>query len=302
MADLATAVVELTETGGETCRVMRVKFQRTAKGAALTDQARRAMADLWNDMVRLHKRIRRAHASGRRRALSTSIFSNTKLATPVCPPPAFSKPSASFSAILKTTSARIGINGAEGALPLARTRSGLRPSPIAVIWSSGRTQLDAGRREWRCPIVIPLSENRVLSSKPKQFDEVAGHLYDPRPFPKRSPVAQAGESGGRRPRPALAWAILTETGESLMAQRARLVSEKIRGRKSWAICRRRCLAKTGLETLSQNQRRMARLKAKSARRIRDINHKITAGGCASRQAASLNGVDQPTGIAEAPDA
>ena len=43
------------------CCVVRVKFKRAKRLTRFTDQVRRSMVALWNDMVSLHKRIRCAH-------------------------------------------------------------------------------------------------------------------------------------------------------------------------------------------------------------------------------------------------
>jgi hypothetical protein len=47
------------ETSSSSCRVMRVRFQRTPGITRTSDPMRRSMATLWNDMVGVHKRVRK---------------------------------------------------------------------------------------------------------------------------------------------------------------------------------------------------------------------------------------------------
>ncbi len=48
------------EQEGASCRVIRIRFHRTAAIKRTCDHERGSMARLWNDMVRTHKRIRRS--------------------------------------------------------------------------------------------------------------------------------------------------------------------------------------------------------------------------------------------------
>ncbi len=171
-----------------------------------------------------------------------------------------------------------------------------------VHWKNGHLTLGGGNGH--PPIVIPMRQDpgRILKAE-LLFDEVlvtvqltsAEALTDATP-PKTSKLA-AGDPGQR-----WAWAILTEDGQSLMLNGRGLVSEKIRRAKKQGHLQAALAGKTpGSKRSRKVKRRLARLKAKSARRVRDINHKITCGLVRFAEQAGVTQLvlSQPTGIAEA---
>jgi putative transposase len=87
------------------CRVLRVKFQRTLRVRRATDQARRSMAALWNAMVRLHKRIRRAHWKWPPQAAFDKHFLRHKSRYPGLPTACLQQAVRKFFGNLKTTRA-----------------------------------------------------------------------------------------------------------------------------------------------------------------------------------------------------
>jgi putative transposase len=87
------------------CRVLRVKFQRTVRVRRATDQARRSMAALWNAMVRLHKRIRRAHWKWPQPAAFDKHFLRHKSRYPGLPTACLQQAVRKFFGNLKTTRA-----------------------------------------------------------------------------------------------------------------------------------------------------------------------------------------------------
>jgi hypothetical protein len=107
----------------------------------------------------------------------------------------------------------------------------------------------------------------------------------------------AGDPGQR-----WAWTILTEDGQSLMLNGRGLVSEKIRRAKKQGHLQAALAGKkSGSKRHRKIKRRIARWKAQSARRVRDINHKITCGVVRFAKQASVTQLvlSQPKGIAQA---
>jgi putative transposase len=152
-------------------------------------------------------------------------------------------------------------------------------------------------------IVIPMRENPGAIVKAKLlFDEVLVTVSRPdlaAPAPGSRPGKQAAGDPGQR----FAWTILTEDGGSFMFNGRGLVSEKIRHAKKLGHLRSALDHKQpGSQRARKIKRRLAREKARSARRVRDINHKITCGmvrACAQAQVTQLV-LSQPDGIAQAP--
>ena len=286
------------------CRVLRVKFQRTARVRRVTDQARRSMATLWNDMVRLHKRIRRAHWKWPTQAAFDKHFSyRHKLRYPGLPTACLQQAVRKFFGNLKTTRANRDA-GRKACYPW-RDQKRFATVPYRgdlVQWEAGYLTLGGGNGG--APIVIPMADDPGEIVKAELlFDEVLVTVSRPdlarQPGPEGRRTKKAADDPGQR------WAhtLLTESGESCMFNGRGLVSEKIRHAKKLghlraALDRHQKNAKRAKKI----KRRIAREKAKSARRCRDIHHKITRGvvrACIETEVTTLV-LSQPTGIAEAP--
>src|SRR5271157_4165747 len=103
MSDVEPSAGLKDETGTEPCRVIRVKFRRTARVTPLTDQVRRSMAVLWNDMVKVHKRIRRGHWEWPSQGAFDAHFLRRKARYPGLPSACIQQGVRKFFGNLKTT-------------------------------------------------------------------------------------------------------------------------------------------------------------------------------------------------------
>ena len=304
------------------CRVIRVKFQRTARLTSYTDQARRSMATLWNDMVRLHKRIRRARWPWPAQTRFDAHFVRRKAHYPGLPTACIQQAVRKFFGNLATTRT----NRQKGLKTKYPWRDQKRFATVPyrgdlVSWEKGRLTLGGGNGA--PPIVIPMSENPGTILKAElQFDEVlvtvartepataAPNAAPPEPplvpvtqeeveteAAAAVPVTMAGDPGQR-----WAWTLLASNGESLMINGRALVSEKIRRAKKLGHLQAELSRKVkGSKRYRHLQRSIARLKAQSARRIRDANHKISRAVVDFGEAAGVTQMvlSQPHGIAEA---
>ena len=284
------------------CRVLRVRFQRTARVRQATDQARRSMAALWNAMVRLHRRIRQARWKWPKAAAFDKHFSRHKTRYPGLPTACIQQAVRKFYGNLKTTRANRDA-GRKARYPW-RDQKHFATVPYRgdlVRWAGGYLTLGGGNGGEA--VLIPMAEDPGTIVKAELlFDEVLVTVSRP---------DLAACAVGNRPRkiaasdPGQRWAqaILTEAGESFMFNGRGLVSEKIRQAKKLghlrAVLDRH---QKGSKRATKIKRRIAREKAKSARRCRDIQHKITCGAvreCVATDVTLLV-LSQPTGIAAAP--
>ena len=305
MSDVEPSAGVKDETVAEPCRVMRVKFRRTAHLTPLTNQVRRSMAVLWNDMVKLHKRIRRGHWKWPSQAAFDAHFLKRKGRYPGLPSACIQQAVRKFFGNLKTTR-KNRTNGLTKARYPWRDQKHFATVPYRgdlVRWENGHLTLGGGNGGEA--IVLPMHENpgRILKAE-LLFDEilvtVQACLEAPRAelIPSRPPKVAAGDPGQR-----WAWAILTEDGQSLMVNGRAVVSEKIRRAKKMGHLQAALSGKQqGSKRYRKIRRHMARLKAKSARRLRDMNHKISCGVVRECEQAKVTHLvlSQPQGIAEAP--
>ncbi len=261
------------------------------------------MAMLWNDMVRLHKRIRLALWKWPSQGAFTKHFSNTRKARyPGLPAACIQQAVRKFFGNLKTTRANRDA-GRKVDYPW-RDQKRFATVPYRgdqVHWAGGYLKLGGGNGG--SPIRIPMREDPGEIRKAElRFDEVLVTVMLPAPTsapqPAPPPNVAAGDPGQR-----WAWAILAENGQSVMLNGRGLVSEKVRHAKKLGHLRAALADKMrNSRRWRKLQRRIARQKAKSARRVRDINHKITFGvvrACAQAQVTRLV-LSQPAGIATAP--
>ena len=285
------------------CRVLRVRFRRTARVTVNTDRARRAMATLWNDMVRLHKRIRRAHWPWPSAATFDRHCLRRKARYAGLPSACIQQAVRKFFGNLRTTR----VNRKNGLNARYPWRDQKRFATVCyrgnlVHWERGYLTLGGGNGG--APITIPLREDPGTILKAElRFDEVLVTVEVPAPKPADQAAVKPTKVAAGDPGQRWAWAILTETGESVMLNGRGIVSEKIRRAKQYghlqaALARKR----PGSRRYRKLKRSMARLKAHSARRVRDLNHKITCAVVRECESAGVTRLvlSQPTGIARAP--
>ena len=305
MSEPKTSAGIKDETVAEPCRVIRVKFQRTARVTPLTDQVRRSMAMLWNDMVKLHKRIRCAHWKWPSQGAFDGHFLKRKAHYPGLPSACIQQAVRKFFGNLKTTR-KNRANGLSKARYPWRDQKHFATVPYRgdlVRWENGHLRLGGGNGSGA--IVLPMHENPGTILKAELlFDEVLvtvqASLETPSAEPSRSapPNVAAGDPGQR-----WAWTILTEDGQSLMVSGRAVVSEKIRRAKKMGHLQAALSGKQwGSKRYRKIKRHIARLKAKSARRLRDMNHKTSCGVVRECKQAKVTHLvlSQPQGIAEAP--
>ena len=292
------------ETVSSPCRVIRVKFQRTKRLTPLTDQSRRSMAVLWNDMVSLHKRIRQAHWTWPTQAKFDAHFLKRKARYLGLPTACIQQAVRKFFGNLQTTR-KNRQNGLSKARYPCRNQKRFATVPYRgnlVRWENGSLTLGGGNGQ--AAIVIPMRQDpgRILKAE-LLFDEVlvTVSLDSVEPVADHTTPAAiksaAGDPGQR-----WAWTILTEDGQSLMLNGRGLVSEKIRRAKKQGHLQAALAGKkSGSKRHRKIKRRIARWKAQSARRVRDINHKITCGVVRFAKQASVTQLvlSQPKGIAQA---
>jgi len=170
-----------------------------------------------------------------------------------------------------------------------------------VRWKDGALTLGGGNGG--AAVVIPMAKDPGAIVKAELlFDEVLVTVSRPdlaASAPGSRPEKKAAGDPGQR----FAWTILTEDRQSFMFNGRGLVSEKIRHAKKLGHLRS---AQDRHQPKSRRakkiKRHIAREKAKSARRVRDLNHKITCGvqrECVQAGVTTLV-LSQPDGIAQAP--
>jgi putative transposase len=169
-----------------------------------------------------------------------------------------------------------------------------------VAWADGKLTLGGGNGS--AALSIPMCENPGTILKAELlFDEVLVTTRHPAPAPARNtpsePATSAGDPGQR-----WAWVFLSTNSASLMINGRALVAEKVRREKKRghqkAVQSHR---EPGSRRHKKTGRTMARQMAKSARKIRDINHKVSrqvvGWGVATGQSKMI--LSQPSGIAKA---
>lgn len=291
------------------CRVIRVKFQRTARVTPRTDQARRSMAALWNDMVRLHKRIRRARWPWPSQTRFDAHFVRRKARYPGLPTACIQQAVRKFFGNLSTTRTNRKKGMTTARYPW-RDQKRFATVPYRgdlVSWEKGHLTIGGGNGA--DPIVISMAEDPGTIFKAElRFDEVlvtvaVAVTSAPEAQATSStltpsvPVMMAGDPGQR-----WAWTLLASNGASLMVNGRALVSEKIRRAKKLGHLQAALSRKLkGSKRYRHIKRSIARLKAKSARRVRDANHKVSRAVVDFGQAAGVTQMvlSQPHGIAEA---
>jgi putative transposase len=310
------------------CRVIRIKFQRTTRLTPRTDQARRSMATLWNDMVRLHKRIRRARWTWPSRKRFDQHFVRRKARYPGLPSACIQQAVRKFFGNLDTTRTNRKQGMTKARYPW-RDQKRFATVPYRgdlVSWEKGRLTLGGGNGG--DPIAIPMTENPGTILKAElRFDEVLVTVALPEPgtsdanaspleVPTTIPVTPAIETIAPSPDlPSIsvtlagdpgqrwAWAMLASNGASLMVNGRALVSEKIRRAKKLGHLQAALAHKVqGSKRYRHIGRSIARLKAKSERRLRDANHKISCAvvDFGEQVGATQMVLSQPQGIAESP--
>ena len=272
------------------CRVMRVRFHRTPAITHTSDQMRRSMAVLWNDMVRLHKRIHKS----RWKWPSQKAFDGLPCA---CVQQAVRK----FFGNIKTTRAnrKLGLPARYPWRDQKHFQTVVFRGDL-VSWSSGQLILGGGNGS--PALTIPLGDDPGTILKAELlFDEVLVTAEHPAPAPVSDtplePATAAGDPGQR-----WAWAFLSTNAASLMINGRAIVAEKIRREKKRAYQKAyQARRKPGSRRQKKTKGTMARQKAKSVRRIRDVNHKVSRQvvdwGVETGQTRMI--LSQPTGIAKA---
>ena len=283
------------------CRVLRVRFHRTPAITRTSDQMRRSMATLWNDMVRVHKRIRKSRWKWPSAKAYDAHFVRRKDRYAGLPSACVQQAVRKFFGNLKTTreNRKLGLKARfpwrdQKHFATVVFRGNL------VSWSNGKLTLGGGNGS--PALNIPMLENPGTILKAELlFDEVLVTVEHPAPTPVSDtplePATAAGDPGQR-----WAWAFLSTNGESLMINGRAIVAEKVRREKKRghqkAVQSKR---KIGSLRHKKTKRTMARQMAKSIRRIRDINHKVSRQvvdwGVATGQNKMV--LSQPTGIAKA---
>jgi|GEM_PF-3761150 len=283
------------------CRVMRVRFHRTPAITHTSDPMRRSMAVLWNDMVRVHQRIRKWHGKWPRQKAFDAHFVRRKDRYAGLPSACVQQAVRKFFGNIKTTQTSRKL-GWKARYPWRNQKRYATVVFRGDLVSGMGGKLTLGGGNGSPPLSIPLGEDpgRILKAE-LCFDEVLVTIESPASRPEtdtaREPVVSAGDPGQR-----WAWTFLSSDGESLMINGRAIVAEKIRREKKRAYqkafqSRRRSASRRQKKT----QRTMARQKAKSVRKIRDINHKVSRQvvdwGVETGQRKMI--LSQPTGIDKA---
>lgn len=284
-----------------TCRVMRVRFHRTAAILRTSDPMRRSMAVLWNDMVRVHQRIRKMHKQWPKQKAFDTHFVRRKDRYDGLPSACVQQAVRKFFGNIKTTQANRKL-GLKARFPW---RDQKQYATVVfrgdlVSWMGGKLTLGGGNGS--PALSIPLRENpgRILKAE-LCFDEVLVTVESPAPVHEmdttQDRVVSAGDPGQR-----WAWTFLSTNGESLMINGRAIVAEKIRREKKRAYQKAfQSHRKSGSRRQKKTKRTMVREQAKSVRKIRDINHKVSRQavdwGVTTGQSKMI--LSQPTGIAKA---
>ena len=261
------------------------------------------MAALWNDMVRLHKRVRRAHWKWPPQGAFDKHFSyRHKARYPGLPTACIQQAVRKFFGNLKTTRANRDA-GRKARYPW-RDQKRFATVPYRgdlVRWKDGALTLGGGNGG--AAVVIPMAKDPGAIVKAELlFDEVLVTVSRP-DLAHRAPDGRPAKRAAGDPGQRFAWTILTEDGQSFMFNGRGLVSAKIRHAKKLGHLRSALDHKQPKSRRAKKiKRRIAREKARSERRVRDINHKITCGvvrECTQAQVTTLV-LSQPDGIATVP--
>jgi putative transposase len=259
------------------------------------------MAQLHNDMTRLHHRIRRSGWPWPTQTAFDAHFLRRKQRYIGLPTACIQQAVRKFFGNLATARA----NRKNGLLARYPWRCQKRFATVPyrgdlVRWEGGRLTLGGGNGAE--PLVIPMADKpgQILKAE-LRFDEVLVTVAVPAPGPRPAPavpVYAAADPGQR-----WAWTVVVENGPSFMVHGRAIVSEKIRhakqrGHQQAALAGKR----PGSRRQRKIKRRMARYQAKSARRLRDLNHKVSRAvvDFGRRAGVSQLVLSQPQGIAQAP--
>lgn len=288
-------------TSSSSCRVMRVRFHRTPGILRTSDPMRRSMAVLWNDMVRVHQRIRKSRWKWPTQKAFDAHFVRRKERYVGLPSACVQQAVRKFFGNIKTTQA----NHKQGRKTRFPWRDQKQYATVVfrgdlVSWSNGQLRLGGGNGSPALSIPLREDPGRILKAE-LLFDEVLVTTVFPVPAHEtdttKELVVSAGDPGQR-----WAWTFLSSNGESLMINGRAIVAEKIRREKKRAYQKAyQAHRKPGSRRQKKTNRTMARQKAKSVRRIRDVNHKVSRQavdwGVATGQGKMV--LSQPTGIAKA---
>jgi putative transposase len=289
------------ETSSGSCRVMRVRFQRTPGITRTSDQMRRSMATLWNDMVRVHKRVRKTRWKWPKQAAFDAHFIRRKARYAGLPSACIQQAVRKFYGNLKTTREKRKL-GQRASYPWRDQKhfATVVFRGDLVSWSNGKLTLGGGNGSPALSIPMREAPGRILKAE-LCFDEVLVTVEFSAPVDEtdtaREPVLSAGDPGQR-----WAWTFLSSNGESLMINGRAIVAEKIRREKKRAYQKAfQAHRKPGSRRQKKTNRTMARQKAQSVRRMRDGNHKVShqvvEWGVETGQTRMI--LSQPTGIAKA---
>jgi putative transposase len=271
---------------------MRVRFHRTPAITHTSDQMRRSMATLWNDMVRLHKRIRKSRWKWPSQKAFDAHFVRRKGRYAGLPSACVQQAVRKFFGNIKTTQANRKL-GLKARFPW---RDQKHYATVVfrgdlVAWKGGELRLGGGNGS--PALTIPLREDpgRILKAE-LCYDEVLVTVESPARVLETDTggegVISAGDPGQR-----WAWTFLSTNGASLMINGRAIVAEKIRREKKRAYQKAyQARRKPGSRRQKKTNRTMARQKAKSVRRIRDVEWGVETG-----QTRMI--LSQPTGIAKA---
>ena len=283
------------------CRVLRVRFHRTPAIRRTCDRMRRSMATLWNDMVRLHQRIRKSRWKWPSQKAFDAHFVRRKDRYAGLPSACVQQAVRKFFGNIQTTRANRKLG-----LPVRYPWRAQKHFQTVVFrgdlvsWSSGRLRLGGGNGSPALSIPLRQDPGTILKAE-LLFDEVLVTVEHPAPArvsdTPLETVTAAGDPGQR-----WAWAFLSTNGASLMINGRAIVAEKIRREKKRAYQKAyQAHRKPGSRRQKKTNWTMARQKAKSIRRIRDVNHKVSRQvvdwGVATGQTRMI--LSQPTGIAKA---
>ena len=296
-----SAVETDQETSSCSCRVMRVRFQRTHRITGTSDQMRRSMATLWNDMVCVHKRVRKTHWRWPKRAAFDAHFIRRKARYVGLPSACIQQAVRKFYGNIKATQAKRKL-GLRASYPWRDQKhfATVVFRGDLVSWSNGKLTLGGGNGS--PALILPVREDPGTILKAELlFDEVLvtveRHAPEPLQETGLTPSTAAGDPGQR-----WAWVFLSSNGESLMIHGRAIVAEKVRREKKRGHQKAmQSNRKASSRRYKKTNRTMARQKAKSVRRIRDINHKVShqavVWGVETHQSKMI--LSQPTGIAQA---
>ena len=283
------------------CRVMRVRFQRTPAITRTSDPMRRSMAALWNDMVRVHRRIRKSYWKWPSQKAFDALFVRRKNRYVGLPSACVQQAVRKFFGNIKTTQAnrKLGLPARYPWRDQKHFQTVVFRGDL-VSWSSGVLTLGGGNGSAALSILLGEDPGRILKAE-LGFDEVLVTVESPAPVHGTDtpliPATSAGDPGQR-----WAWAFLSTNGASLMVNGRAIVAEKIRREKKRAYQKAyQARRKPGSRRQKKTNRTMARQKAKTVRRIRDVNHKVSRQvvdwGIETGQTRMI--LSQPTGIAKA---